>query len=208
MALSDNVPAAAWLHWWQQGFCQQADVSWQTLPWFQLSAPLRQSLLHKSPQAMSAMLALNECLPNKPDVRLLALVSLDPQQRETLFALVAEVCQPGSRAAQLEEPQRIWCERLTRGLRPGVWLPAALSFSGESDFASLYLLRPIFTPAVWQRLRLSFPSSAVELCEASFPDEPAPPLNRLQALWDGALWQAQRYPPRQALALNDSSREQ
>lgn len=201
----ETSPVTGWLRWWQQGFWQQADGSWFTLPWFQLDEARRQSLMRKSPQALSAMLALEDCLPESPDARLLALASLDSAQREALFALVAEVCQRGSRAGQIDEPQRIWCERLTRGLRPGVWLPPTLSFSGESDYAVLYLLRPLFTPAAWQRLRFSFPRSAVELCEASFPDDPTPPLNRLQALWDGAIWQIQQ---RQASAMNDFSREQ
>ncbi|MRT54728.1 type III secretion protein HrpD [Enterobacteriaceae bacterium RIT693] len=194
-----------WLSWWLEGFWQQADASWHGLPWFQLDEPRRLSLIRQSPQALSAMLGLAECLPDSPDARLLALISLFPHQRARLFVLVAEVCQPGSRAGQLEEPQRIWCERLTRGLRPGVWLPSTLSFRGESDFAVLYLLRPLFTPVAWQRLRFSFPQPDVELCEGAFPNDPTPPLNRLQALWEGALWQAQQY---QTSAPNDSSWEQ
>lgn len=205
MIQRDNVLAAGWLRWWQAGFWQQADASWFGLPWFRLDEARRQSLMRQSPQALSVMLALEDCLPDNPDARLLTLASFEPSQREILFALVAEVCQRGSGAGQLDEPQRIWCERLTRGLRPGVWLPSSLCFSGEYNVAVLCLLRPLFTPAAWQRLRFSFPQSAVELCEAAFPNEPTPPLNRLQALWDGALWQVQQ---RQAMALHNSSREQ
>ncbi|AIR04131.1 type III secretion protein HrpD [Cedecea neteri] len=205
MIQRDNALAAGWLRWWQAGFWQQADASWFGLPWFRLDEARRQSLMRQSPQALSAMLALEDCLPDNPDARLLTLASFEPSQREILFALVAEVCQRGSGAGQLDEPQRIWCERLMRGLRPGVWLPSSLCFSGEYNVAVLCLLRPLFTPAAWQRLRFSFPQSAVELCEAAFLNDPTPPLNRLQALWDGALWQVQQ---RQARALHDSSREQ
>lgn len=204
MVAWDNALAANWLRWWQEGFWRQADASWFGLPWFSLDESRRQSLMLKSPQAVPAMLALEDALPETPDARLLALVSLDLAQRETLFALVAEVCLRGSGAGKLAESQRIWCERLTRGLRPGVWLPANLSFSEEPGFAVLCLLRPILTPAAWQRLRFSFPQSIIEQCEAWLADEPVP-LNRLQALWDGAIWQAQQ--PRKP-ALNDFSREQ
>jgi len=201
----DNALAANWLRWWQEGFWRQVDASWLGLPWFSLDEARRQSLMLKSSQAVPAMLALEDILPETPDARLLALVSLDLAQRETLFALVAEVCQRGSGAGQLAESQRIWCERLTRGLRPGVWLPASLSFSEEPNLAVLCLLCPILTPAAWQRLRFSFPQSIIAQCEAWVADEPAPPLNRLQALWDGAIWQAQRSA---VPALNDFSREQ
>lgn len=205
MVAWDNTLAEKWLRWWQEEFWRQADASWFVLPWFSLDEARRQSLMLKSPQAVPAMLALEESLPETPDARLLALVSLGSAQRETLFALVAEVCQPGSGAGPLEAPQRIWCERLTRGLRPGVWLPASLSFHEEPKLAVLCLLRPILTPAAWQRLRFSFPQAVILRCEAWLADDPAPPLNRLQALWDGAIWQAQRAP---TPALNDFSREQ
>ncbi|AJZ90427.1 type III secretion protein HrpD [Klebsiella michiganensis] len=205
MVTWDRALTANWLRWWLEGFWRQADASWFGLPWFSLDEARRQSLMLKSPQALPAMLVLEECLPETPDTRLLALVTLDLAQRETLFALVAEVCQRGSGAGQLTEPQRVWCERLTRGLRPGVWLPASLSFSEEPNLAVLCLLRPIITPAAWQRLRFSFPQAVIARCEAMLVDETVPPLNRLQALWDGAIWQAQQ--PRTP-ALNDFSREQ
>ncbi|NIF32634.1 type III secretion protein HrpD [Enterobacter sp. Cy-643] len=204
MAVRDDALAVNWLRWWQEGFWRQADASWFGLPWFSLDEARRQSLMLKSPQAVPAMLALEESLPETPDARLLALASLDLAQRETLFALVAEVCERGSGAGQLTDSQRVWCERLTRGLRPGVWLPASLGFSEEPGFAGLCLLRPLLTPAAWQRLRFSFPQPVIARCEAWRADEPVP-LNRLQALWDGAIWQTQQ--PRTP-ALNDFSREQ
>ncbi|WP_395489329.1 type III secretion protein HrpD [Cedecea davisae] len=189
----DNTSPAAWLRWWSRAFWQQADASWHHLAWFQLPESQRSSLIIKSPQAVLTLLELTPGLPHEPDERLLTLASLSQQQRMILLALVAEVCQRGSGAARLENTQLVWCERLTRGLRPGVWLPAGLDFARWPEVSALWLLRPLFVPTAWQRLRLSFPHAAVTLSETLMLEEPAPPHNRLLALWDGAVWQARQH---------------
>lgn len=109
------------------------------------------------------------------------LLSGPAEQRDLCLTLVVALCHP-QQPQDLSPAQRDWCVSVARALRPGQWL----SQGGDP----LGLLRAWVPPAVWQRARLAFPRSRIELLEAQ-PLDP-PPTGRLQALWHAVYWQAQQ----------------
>ena len=179
----------SWLHWWNQAFLQRVDNSWHNvLPWFQLTVHQQQQLLVFTPQALPELLLIPTILPPEPDQRLLRWVALSAAQQHAVFRLVTEICQPLDRG--LTDEDLTWCSRLSRALRPGIWLPAQRDLYQPSQ--QLSLLQPLFDPACWQRLRLRFPVDQVTESERITRSFPSLPIKRLQALWDAVLWRIQQ----------------
>ncbi|QKJ86327.1 type III secretion protein HrpD [Paramixta manurensis] len=178
-----------WLDWWTRGFWQHADASWCHLPFFQLDPLHQQRLAYAHHNAFAQHLNLPDTLPGPPDERLLALSEAPEPQRRLMLRLVGEICQHDSGAEALDAAQRTWCHRITRALRPGIWLPPELHFSPDPQPAALALLAPLFSPENWLRLRLGFDYQLVK----QLPELPdALPLNKLQALWEAVIWRSQQ----------------
>lgn len=178
-----------WLQWWTQTFWQQADPGWHHLPFFQLEPPFRERLALTQPAALTTLLALPDALPGLPDPRVLTLSSASPARRRRMMLLVGEICQRDYGAHELDDEQRLWCQRISRALRPGLWLPPSLSFWPDPQPAALALLAAVFPVSCWFRLRLSFDFQAVN----AFSDVAATlPSGKAQALWEAAIWRSQQ----------------
>ena len=178
-----------WLHWWTQACWQRAAPGWHQLPFFQLDDALRQRLALTQQTAVAALLDLPDALPGFPDDRVLKLAQASAGQRQQILALAGEICQRDSAVHRLDDAQRLWCQRISRALRPGLWLPPGLSFTPDPQPAALALLAALLPAASWSRLRLSFDYQAVMASPAMVT---ALPIGKLQALWDAVIWRSQQ----------------
>ncbi|MEH2921564.1 type III secretion protein [Samsonia erythrinae] len=187
---ADNGTLLAWVIWWAEGCLLQADPSWQEEQAALPDAPLRRSWLHVNAVRLNRRFSLPLAPPPAPLTSLMQLGALDGAQREKLLRLMARVCQPVREQHRADEEDK-WCERLAKALRPGLWLPAQMTFSGPSPETriqtALMLLRLRYGEACWPRLRLLFPRDRATRC-------PAPttslPVSRLTALCDAVIWKA------------------
>lgn len=176
-----------WLHWWQQGYWQQADESWGENAFFALPADQQQRLAWQHPEAVAQGFGIEGNLPAEPDTRLLQLLSLSGEHWMTLLALLAGICAPQTAPQGLNGPTRVWCRRLAKALRCESWLPAE-HFTPYTT-GSLLLLRAL-NPASWPRMRLLFPVEWANSVDAV--PLAALPAARLAGLWDAALWHCQQ----------------
>jgi hypothetical protein len=186
--------ANAWLHWWTEGYWQQADESWHQLAFFQQPEALTSRLQSLDPQLIAGQLGIEARLPSAPHAMTLSLLALSPEQRHLALRLTAEIC--GLTAASPEQPAlpeetQVWCKRISRALRPGLWLPENLTLAWQTNV--LILLRHALPHAGWQRVRFLFQREWVIASEAWQQDELAEnmtALNKLPPLWEAALWRA------------------
>ncbi|MBV4368608.1 type III secretion protein HrpD [Erwinia phyllosphaerae] len=178
--------ALDWLHWWQQGWWQQAHGSWQSA-FFSLPPDSQQMLAWQHPQAVAAGFAVPYTLPPEPEARILALASFSDDRWQRLLALLAACCAPQLTLPQLTAADLIWCRRLAKALRCESWLSAACFQPWTTG--GLLLLRCLH-PQSWPRLRLRFPPEWVKQLE-EYPLLTLPP-SRLAALYDAAIWQSQQ----------------
>ncbi|ASY77363.1 type III secretion protein [Pectobacterium polaris] len=190
---SGDLTPLAWLIWWAEDCLLQADPSWWngkvTLP----DAPLRRDWLHVNAVQLHRHFSLPSVLPPDPLASLMQMGALDTAQRETVLRLMARVCQP-VRSPDRSDAEGIWCERLAKALRPGLWLPSAVTFSSLSSASpaasyqdALTLLRIRYGETCWPRLRLLFPRDGSCACHAPTMSLPAA---RLNALCDALIWKA------------------
>ncbi|MCL6359232.1 type III secretion protein [Pectobacterium polaris] len=194
---SGDLTPLAWLIWWAEDCLLQADPSWWngkvTLP----DAPRRRDWLHVNAVQLHRHFSLPSVLPPDPLASLMQMGALDTAQRETVLRLMARVCQP-VRDPDHSDAEGIWCERLAKALRPGLWLPSTVTFSALSSTSpaarhqdALTLLRIRYGETCWPRLRLLFPRDG--FCDGDNPCH-APtmslPAARLNALCDALIWKA------------------
>ncbi|MBN3082891.1 type III secretion protein [Pectobacterium polaris] len=190
---SGDFTPFAWLIWWAEDCLLQADPSWWngkvTLP----DSPLRRDWLHVNAVQLHRHFSLPSVLPPDPLASLMQMGALDTAQRETVLRLMARVCQP-VRNPDGSDAEGIWCERLAKALRPGLWLPSAVTFSAFSSTSpdarhqdALTLLRIRYGETCWPRLRLLFPHDGACACQAPTMSLPAA---RLNALCDALIWKA------------------
>ncbi|TKY83822.1 type III secretion protein [Pectobacterium polonicum] len=195
---SGDITPLAWLTWWVEDCLLQADPSWWsdkvTLP----DVPPRRNWLHVNTVLLHRYFSLPLVLPPKPLTSLMQIGALDTAQRETVLRLMTRVCQP-IRNPDCSDVEGIWCERLAKALRPGLWLPAQVTFPASSSSVSLaaayqdalLLLRIRYGDACWPRLRLLFPRDWVRDGEGH---RGAPPMSlpaaRLNVLCDALIWKA------------------
>ncbi|WP_051937047.1 hypothetical protein [Erwinia sp. 9145] len=187
--------AGRWLHWWHQGYWQQADASWQENSFFALPPEQQQRLCWQHPQAVATGFAIRPALPPAPQARLLAFIDLPADARAHSLGLLAGICAPQSAPEMLTSANLIWCRRLTKALRCDNWLSNDCFHPWTTG--SLLLLRGL-SPESWPRLRLLFPRGwAMQVDE--YPAV-ALPASRLAALWDAVIWQIQQ--PESALHVD------
>ncbi|MBT2298555.1 hypothetical protein [Pseudomonas fluorescens] len=175
----NDEPALRWVDWWARGAKGPVGalaVS-ETVP-----EPLR-GWLRQHPEERRAGTAM----PPPPNLILLPLLALEPEQWSRLFSLVVTVCDGGHRPARpgLGPAELIWCRRLGKALQPGRWLPAITS-ADATDIQGLRLLRAWVGEVVWQRLRHSF--ARADVIDAERQPWHGLPGTRLTALWQAAAW--------------------
>ncbi|QHP80330.1 type III secretion protein [Pectobacterium odoriferum] len=195
---SGDITPLAWLIWWAEGCLLQADPSWWhgkvRLP----DSPQRRDWLHVNAVQLHRHFSLPSVLLPDPLASLMQIGTLDTAQRETVLRLMARVCQP-VRHLERSDAEGIWCERLAKALRPGLWLPPSITFSVPSSLAppaagyqdALMLLRLRYGETCWPRLRLLFPRDWPRDWEHHC-DTPTVslPAARLNALCDALIWKA------------------
>ncbi|WCG81400.1 type III secretion protein [Pectobacterium sp. A5351] len=199
---SGDDTALAWLTWWVKDCLLQADPSWWRGKVRLPESPQRHDWLHVNATQLHRHFSLPQRLPPDPLASLMQIGALDTMQRETVLRLMVRVCQP-TRNLDRADAEGIWCERLAKALRPGLWLPATITFSASSSASSLpmssaigyqdalLLLRIRYGEACWPHLRLLFPRDAYRdgenQCHIPTMSVPAA---RLNALCDALIWKA------------------
>ncbi|MFJ5376802.1 type III secretion protein [Pectobacterium sp. CHL-2024] len=194
---SGDITPLAWLIWWAEDCLLQADPSWWNGKVRLPDSPLRRDWLHVNAVQLHRHFSLPSVLPPDPLASLMQMGALDTVQRETVLRLMARVCQP-VRHPDRSDAEGIWCERLAKALRPGLWLPSAVTFSASSSAPpaarhqdAVTLLRIRYGETCWPRLRLLFPRDWS--CGRDNPCHAASmllPAARLNALCDALIWKA------------------
>lgn len=164
----------SWAKWWACPW-GSAHTDWLTLTGFVETATLSRSHHVRA----SNLFGIKPELPPPMSAALLRLVRATPQQRDLILTLVNEVYN-APHDSRLSQEQLLWCQRLAKALPPG---PAPLSIDDP-----LHYLRAWVTPAIWQRLRLSFAHRRVLELDQSPKLEDAQ--GRLDILWQAAIWRA------------------
>ncbi|MGQ7745976.1 type III secretion protein [Pectobacterium brasiliense] len=194
---SGDLTPLAWLTWWAEDCLLQADPSWWDGKVKLPDSPLRRDWLHVNVVQLHRHFSLPSVLPPDPLASLMQIGALDTAQRETVLRLMVRVCQP-VRNPDRSDAEGIWCERLAKALRPGLWLPSAVTFSALLSTSpamsyqdALTLLRIRYGETCWPRLRLLFPRDwpccGDTPCHAPTMSLPAA---RLNALCDALIWKA------------------
>lgn len=137
------------------------------------------ALSHSHHHHLSRLFGIEPELAPPPSAPVLQLVLSRDQQRALVLLLVDEICNP-TRDSRLNEAQRLWCQRLSKALAPD---SIALIFDDP-----LHCLRAWVSPAIWQRLRLSFARTQVLELERS--PRQVNTHGHLDTLWQAALWRA------------------
>lgn len=128
---------------------------------------------------VSRLFEIEPELAPPPSAPILQLVlACSPQQQDLALLLVRQIDNP-SRDSRLNREQHLWCQRLAKALAPEMLLP--VSFDDP-----LHYLRAWVSPAIWQRLRLSFARQRVLELEAH--SRRLNPHGRLDTMWQAALW--------------------
>ncbi|MCF5721593.1 type III secretion protein [Pseudomonas syringae] len=163
-----------WVRWWVSPW-KNAHSDWCVQKGFIETSTLSRS--HH--QQVSRLFEIEPELPPLPSAPVLQLVLTGSQQRDFALLLIKEVCNP-SRDSRLNSEQHLWCQRLTKALAPD---PMLVILDDP-----LHCLRAWVSPAVWQRLRLSF--DRLRVLELETHPRHLNPQGRLDTLWQAALWRA------------------
>lgn len=171
--------ALDWVRWWCQAW-READRGWYpTVPGLP-NAPHFDTLARGQHAALARLFGITPCTPPQPSPTLLSLFCGTPRTLHLACQLVADTCSPTTATDARSAPDRDWCERTAKALRPGHWLER-----GEDPLA---LLRAWLDERTWERARLVFPPARIVALES----QPAPraPAAKLDTLWQSACWKA------------------
>lgn len=183
ISVADDNDALRWSRWWCYDCLRQADPSWWDESVFSEEQMALAPVHHT---AMRRYLGVGEAFPPAPEVTLLQLGQLDVAQRRQVLLLMAAVCR--ETAGELPEALAVWCRRLAKALRPGLWLPPSLAFDRQRERDALVVLRCRFPPACWSRLQLLYPRDWRD--SAGQPLSEALPASRIASLCDAIIWKA------------------
>ncbi|ANE77535.1 hypothetical protein [Dickeya solani] len=183
ISAADDNDALRWSRWWCYGCLRQADPSWREATVFSEDEMALAPVHHA---AMRRRLGVAEALPPAPESTLLQLGQLDVEQRRQVLLLMAAVCRetPGD----LPETLAVWCRRLAKALRPGLWLPPSLAFDQQREQDALAILRCRFPQACWSRLQLLYPRDWRD--GGGQPLGEVLPASRIAGLCDAIVWKA------------------
>lgn len=180
-----------WARWWAMAW-MQAHPDWYDAEFHALPIEQARTLTRSQHARTGRAFAITPCLPIEPDRALLHFILASATHQAFVLTLVDCICRP-QLPNSLCTTQQLWCQRLSKVLRPTDWL-------ATSD-DTLQLLRAWVTPAVWQRLRLSFARSRVSALELITPHAIAP--LKLQSLWQAVLWKSIKFNEAAAPSLID-----
>ncbi|QTF08187.1 type III secretion protein [Brenneria izadpanahii] len=175
-----------WVRWWAGQCVLQADPDWDEPRFFTPPSPRLRQFIHANPLALGRYFDLPAQPPPAPEPSLMRLGALNADRRALVLRLMAVVCRPAEAPRDIAAEQVIWCRRLAKALRPGLWLPADCSFTDDAD--ALALLRVHYGEACWPRLRLLYPRA---LSERSPLFKQSLPAGRLKALCEALIWKAE-----------------
>lgn len=165
-----------WVRWWAFPW-KNAHRDWS----MQNSFVETEVLSRTHHQRVSLLFEIEPELPPRPSAPIFQLLlACSAPQQDLALLLVKEIDNP-SRDSRLNREQHLWCQRLTKAMTPEVLLPVNVD-------DPLHYLRAWVSPAIWQRLRLSFARQRVLELE-SHPRLPNPH-GRLDTMWQAALWRA------------------
>ncbi|WKV50829.1 serine kinase [Dickeya fangzhongdai] len=183
ISMADDNDALRWSRWWCYVCLRQADPSWREAAVFSESEMALAPVHHA---AMRRCFGVAEAFPPAPESTLLQLGQLEVGRRRQVLQLMAAVCRetPGD----LPEALAVWCRRLAKALRPGLWLPPSLTFDQHRERDALIVLRCRFPPACWSRLQLLYPRDWRD--GAGQPLGEALPASRIASLCDAIIWKA------------------
>lgn len=169
-----------WLAWWHSGYWQAAHESWRQDSWFSLPEQRQQALVRLRSAAVGRQWDVEPGPVAPPQPLLLTLLALPEPLKTRLLMLTEAIC--GAETG-LPGEEKIWCRRLSKGMRPESWLPDAF----YQQPAALLLLQALY-PTCWSRLRMAFARDEALACP---PMPLAIPARRLQPIWEAALWRCQ-----------------
>ncbi|MEE3661380.1 type III secretion protein [Brenneria sp. g21c3] len=172
-----------WVTWWAGGCVLQAAPGWDDKHGFTPATRRLELFIHANPAAVCRCFDLPMQIPPEPQPSLMRIGELNVGQRTQILHLMAAVCLPSRHRREISAERQIWCRRLAKALRPGLWLPDCCTFAHETD--ALMLLRARYGEACWPRLRLLYPRGLVErVADFKHPL----PAGRLNALCDALIW--------------------
>ncbi|PQZ86624.1 MULTISPECIES: type III secretion protein [Pseudomonas] len=165
-----------WVQWWFFPW-KDAHHDWYMHSGFVETAMLSRTHHHR----VSLLFEIEPELPSRPcDPIVQWVLTCSAPQQDLALLLVKEIDNP-SHDNRLNREQHLWCQRLTKALTTDVLFPANVD-------DPLHYLRAWVSPAIWQRLRLSFARQRVLELESH------PRLlnthGRLDTIWQAALWRA------------------
>ncbi|SLM63266.1 MULTISPECIES: serine kinase [Dickeya] len=171
-----------WYRWWCYGCLQQAHSSWHSGRYHHREMAL--AAVHHA--ALCHRLGITPTLPPAPQPALRQLAQLNEPQRDRVLMLMATVCREGG--YPLPDALSLWCRRLAKALRPGLWLPAALRFDQQLRQDALAILHCRFPASCGSRLQLLYPREEGRAVIGSWRDNV--PQSRVSALCDAIIWKA------------------
>lgn len=187
-AIACNDQELRWVQWWAEAE-RHADFSWRITEKALATTPLPASLLaflEQAPQPLN-LFASSLGYPPQFDARMWPLTLMGGCQLQQFLALATTICVgPASHAKeQLPALDLIWCQRVSKALRPELWLPSSWQIE-ESQAHTLGLLRAWVGEAIWKRLRLQFPRPCILQAELIVYE--GLPASRLSTLWQALGW--------------------
>ncbi|UCZ75058.1 serine kinase [Dickeya zeae] len=170
-----------WNQWWCYGCLQQADPSWFDASCFDESDMALASVHHT---AIRHHLGLAEAYPPEPQNALLQLGQLEAMARHQVLVLIATVCREAS--GELPQALAVWCRRLAKALRPGLWLPPSLTFAQHREQDALVILHHRFPASCRGRLQLLYPRDWRDCAQEQLSKDL--PASRITSLCDAIIW--------------------
>jgi len=180
--------AVNWLNWWRAGFVTDIHTSWDSLPWFTLSVEEQKILYQDSPSAVRALCQISSTRLPMPEERVLRFVDLSPMRQQAMLRLIAALCNADFH--HLSDLDQEWCERIVRGIRPQSFLPTGIDY--RDPVYHLSLIKMIFLPSVWSRLRLRFTRDVIIEAEQNGLTDSGINLKRFRAMFDASLWRMEK----------------
>ncbi|KDD66141.1 hypothetical protein ABH912_005430 [Pseudomonas sp. BT76 TE3572] len=166
-----------WVRWWCSAW-QWAHTDWKVQ--FAATSGLTpddfEALMRSRHGDFLRSVGIVPSQPPEPCEHLMHWLALSPIQRERALSLARRICfAPLDLSPRTDDFDTLWCQRLAKALRPGLWLDPLVT-----DVRPL--LGAWLGQACWLRLRLMWPPAEVAESFGDMPD------NKLQTLWQAILW--------------------
>jgi len=167
----------AWVQWWCSAW-QWVHPDWKVQ--FAVNNGLAvldcDALMRSRHGEFLLSLGIAPSQPPQPSEHLMHWLALSPIQRDQALLLARRICFASlDPASSADGSHALWCERLAKALRPGLWLDPVMTDARP-------LLGAWLGEACWSRLRLTWAPGEVAESFGDMPD------NKLQTLWQAILW--------------------